>query len=230
MTPLALEMLVYFCTRAVPEADPFPNIHLNPQQEIVRWMEDAGVIRQSGHKDKPIATDKGRAWLDMILETPMPVQQWIDPRAGADFIPAATIERTSLAIFGGHTFVDRPNAASEPMPPKLPDGFTAWGGKLGTVYDPGLKTDVKVTVPNGIGVDTNVVVFQRNGQLRNVKGQQRFPAGTINWDWAKEPDPAMIPQGQEKKAAERFKRQQAEDVIGYAIIPGEDDHLRRDIK
>lgn len=80
MTPLALEMLCYFCTRAVPEADPFPNIHREPQQEIVKWFLDAEVIRTTGHKDKPEATDKGRAWLELILQTPMPVQRWADPR------------------------------------------------------------------------------------------------------------------------------------------------------
>lgn len=80
MTPLALEMLIYFCTRAVPDCEPFHNIQLAPQQEIFWWMIDADIIRSTGHRDKPEATDKGRAWLALICETPMPVQQWADPR------------------------------------------------------------------------------------------------------------------------------------------------------
>lgn len=80
MTPLALEMLIWFCTRAVPAADPFPNIEREPQQDTIRWMLDADVIRTTGHKNKLEATDKGHAWLVMIRETPMPVQMWVDPR------------------------------------------------------------------------------------------------------------------------------------------------------
>ncbi len=200
---------------------------------IVADGVDRGILVMSGLLDDAgRITDRGHAWLAMIEATPLPVQQWIDPRAS---LRAA---QEAEGMFSPHkadpaamrAYVAATVASMQPELPPLPDGFTAWGGELGTVFDKELKADVKVTVPNGIGVDTNVVVFQRNGKVRDVKGQQRFPAGTINWEWAKAPDPAMIPPGQEKKAADRFARQQAEDVIGYAIIPGEDDHLRRDIK
>lgn len=80
MTPLALEMLIWFCTRATPDAGPFHNIHRDPQQEIMQRFLDDGIIRNTRHKDMPTATDKGMAWLKLICATPVPVQQWIDPR------------------------------------------------------------------------------------------------------------------------------------------------------
>lgn len=191
-------------------------------------LRDWGLLNETGG-----LTLKGEAWLAMILATPLPVQQWIDPRASnGQVYDWKRVDASNLGDFRGANFgvVEGKVIVAEPDLPKLPDGFTAWGGELGTRFDPELKADVAVTVPNGIGVDAIVVVFQRNGKVRDVKGQQRFPAGSINWNWAKPLPAERIPAGQEAKAAERFKRQQAEDVIGYAIIPGEDDHLRRDLR
>lgn len=83
MTPLALEMLIWFCTRA-PEAGPFENIRLGPQSEIVEWFLRDGIVTQ---EPVPLlvyrATDKGHAWLSLILATPMPKQVWVDPREAA---------------------------------------------------------------------------------------------------------------------------------------------------
>jgi len=83
MTPLALEMLLWFCTRTA-EAGPFPNLKTHePQKEIRNWMLADGIIEPwDFFSREPIyrATDKGRAWLDMILATPMPEQKWVDPR------------------------------------------------------------------------------------------------------------------------------------------------------
>jgi hypothetical protein len=209
------------------------NIGQGPEDTdaTVAWLTENGLlVADPGYR----VTDRGKAWLVMAAETPLPVQQWIDPRASNGHVyDWKRVDSTNLGEPRnmGVEVDDKGRGKFVDALPPLPDGFTAWGGKLGTVFDPGLKADVKVTVPNGIGVDTNVVVFQRNGQVRNVKGQQRFPAGTINWDWAKEPvnDP-MQDATAAKRMRDRFARQQAEDVIGYAIIPGEDDHLRRDIK
>lgn len=79
MSPLAVEMLIWFCTRA-PEAGPFANWSLQPQQEITSWFHRQGVIDRGDESAR--ATDKGRAWLSLILNTPMPAQSWIDPRNG----------------------------------------------------------------------------------------------------------------------------------------------------
>ena len=45
MTPLALEMLIWFHTRAS-QAGPFANIDRGPQTEIVDWFLREGVIDQ----------------------------------------------------------------------------------------------------------------------------------------------------------------------------------------
>lgn len=89
MTPLALEMLIWFRTRA-PAAGSFPNIERGPQKEIVDWFLREGVILQcegvhAGFK----TTERGDAWLKLCLDTPMPVQLWVDPRTK----PAFNLER-----------------------------------------------------------------------------------------------------------------------------------------
>lgn len=85
MTPLAVEMLIWFCTRP-PEADVFPSLKTHePQKEIRNWMIAEGVIEPwDDLSTEPLyrATDKGQAWLRMICATPMPVQLWADPRVG----------------------------------------------------------------------------------------------------------------------------------------------------
>lgn len=84
MTPLAVEMLIWFCTRT-PEAGPFHNIGRKPQQEIFSWFLREGIIDRGD--EFAHATDKGRAWLEMVCATPMPEQQWIDPRDGKAVSP-----------------------------------------------------------------------------------------------------------------------------------------------
>ena len=84
MTPLAVEMLIWFCTRA-PEAGPFPNIKTHePQKEIRNHFLEEGIIEPVGaYSSEPVyrATDKGQAWLTMVCGTPMPEQRWVDPRS-----------------------------------------------------------------------------------------------------------------------------------------------------
>jgi hypothetical protein len=84
VSPLTIEMLIWFCTRAPVEGNGFPNIGLGPQCLIVNQFMDEEIIEiPDGMEGRGLftATDKGRAWLEMICATPMPVQQWIDPRA-----------------------------------------------------------------------------------------------------------------------------------------------------
>jgi len=85
MSPLALEMLIWFCTRAA-EAGPFPSLITHePQKEIRNAFLADGII-EPWDKDSTIpvyrATEKGRAWLSIILNTPLPIQVWTDPRDG----------------------------------------------------------------------------------------------------------------------------------------------------
>lgn len=82
MTPLALEMLIWFHTRAS-SAGPFPNIHLDPQADIVQWFTEFGIIEPYEGASEAYTyqtTKRGDAWLKLCLNTPMPVQLWVDPR------------------------------------------------------------------------------------------------------------------------------------------------------
>ena len=80
MTPLALEMLIWFHTRAPADAT-FPNIRKGPQSEIVDWFLREGIIFQVENADFGFkTTERGDAWLKLCLDTPMPVQLWVDPR------------------------------------------------------------------------------------------------------------------------------------------------------
>lgn len=87
MTPLAMEMLIWFFTRPA-EAGPFPNINYGPQSEIVQWFLREGIIEPFEDKSPALTyrtTPRGEAWLTMCLETPMPVQVWVDPRKRQPF-------------------------------------------------------------------------------------------------------------------------------------------------
>ena len=77
MTPLALEMLIWFSVKAPSALKDFPNIDRDPQQDILDWFVNDGIVDR---RDFPNVTTKGRAWLEMILHTPQPVQAWLDPR------------------------------------------------------------------------------------------------------------------------------------------------------
>ena len=78
MSPLAVERLIFCCTRA-PEAGEYQNIGREPQQEIQGWFIRDGVVEWTGKSYR--ATDKGRAWLNMMCSTPQPKMQWVDPRS-----------------------------------------------------------------------------------------------------------------------------------------------------
>lgn len=76
MTPLALEMLVWFCTRE--SITDFPNVSCQPQRDTISEFHRNGIVDRPDNLSR--VTDKGLAWLALIRETPMPVQLWVDPR------------------------------------------------------------------------------------------------------------------------------------------------------
>lgn len=85
MTPLALEMLIWFHTRGA-AAGAFPRIELKPQLEVVNWFLDEDIIEPHDGASPQYTyrtTEKGAAWLGMMLETPMPRRVWVDPRRAA---------------------------------------------------------------------------------------------------------------------------------------------------
>ena len=81
MTPLALEILLWYSLHAA-EAGPFENYHLQPQQDVIKWFLSADILRHE-EADPPNfyrPTERGRAFLALILSTPLPKASWVDPR------------------------------------------------------------------------------------------------------------------------------------------------------
>lgn len=169
MTPLALEMLVWFATRA-PEAGPFPNLKTHePQKEIRNAFLADGIIEPwDDLSGEPIyrATDKGGAWLDMILSVPMPVPLWADPRKATgeqhdQWIDKIHLSGASLAI-------------RELQPVEIPAGFV----KADPVQSLG-------KLPPGFRHDTYVEVIYRDGQVNKPAKSGMRPsvgeAALFNW-------------------------------------------------
>jgi DNA-binding PadR family transcriptional regulator len=79
-TPLEISILLHYATHA----DAF-----EPKTELsdcitAQYVKDGILERRD--RDKPstskyAATEKGRAWLEIICATPYPVSHWIDPRS-----------------------------------------------------------------------------------------------------------------------------------------------------
>ena len=51
-------------------------------------METEGLIISERNEERRVllwrATDKGKAWLDMLCKTPMPIASWSDPRTAQE--------------------------------------------------------------------------------------------------------------------------------------------------
>lgn len=203
MTPLALKMLLWFASR---DPAPFPNVELRPQQEILRRFRDEGIVQVGTIVDQPHITARGEAWLAMILETPMPVQQWIDPRGTAPVAHAGQfsgvdLERIRSALAGEVVFVDRPDLIDAPA---IPEGFAPW---MGYGAAPGTQP------PN---LPDEVEVVYRNGAIKRLFTSQ------VPWSWP-------LPTDKDNDAAKTAKlRAKAKpfEVVGYRPVTNPDDSLR----
>lgn len=90
MTPLHLQILIHAFSRA----DRMENWDAPAVQDYAAQLVGMGAIEvaeslSDGTHEVPRmwrTTERGRAWLDLILETPMPVCRWVDPRE-ASFAP-----------------------------------------------------------------------------------------------------------------------------------------------
>lgn len=76
---LAIEMLCWFHHSSHAE---YPGFDKPAQAEMARSFEADGIAEPLPGAPQGCwrLTAKGQAWLRMIKATPMPVQQWIDPR------------------------------------------------------------------------------------------------------------------------------------------------------
>lgn len=51
-----------------------------PYEEAIKDLQEDLIIRLDEKNDQWVLTDKGRAWIRLILSTPQPLQIYVDPR------------------------------------------------------------------------------------------------------------------------------------------------------
>jgi hypothetical protein len=78
MSPSDLEVLVH-CHACV---GVHPRIDAPAVRDAIERFRSADIIEECSHprRGEFYTTDKGKAWLEIILRTPMPTKAWIDPR------------------------------------------------------------------------------------------------------------------------------------------------------
>lgn len=79
MSPVQLEFLLW-CHYS-PERH--SRVHVGPIQEFVRFAVREGIITQDSKNPKDDVyqtTEKGKAWIEDILSTPLPIQKWVSGR------------------------------------------------------------------------------------------------------------------------------------------------------
>lgn len=191
MTPLALEMLIRWSR---------PNNGLSVGEGPSEARDAHAELEGDGLVVGYEVTDRGRAYIAMILETPLPVQQWVDPRDGLGFVmglegrtvtaladgltPRQRAQRDRRAREAGKmTFVPKASdipavaaaiqeALADDAP--IPPGFNAWDGSAAT--PPGLKPDQPVEV------------MRRNGKIVSKVGGDQLYAVSVNWKHNGKPD------------------------------------------
>ncbi len=78
MTPNDIEILIHY--HSCPE--PHPRIHAPAVEDSIRNFLADGILelRKTDKEDTFRTTEKGRAWLQMILDTPYPTLVWVDEK------------------------------------------------------------------------------------------------------------------------------------------------------
>jgi len=83
VSPLALHIAIHYATRC----NDFENMWSPAQITIFKQFVLQGILRtptdaerEAGWDNKYIATDKCRAWVELLCKTPFPIQMWVDPR------------------------------------------------------------------------------------------------------------------------------------------------------
>ena len=76
-SPSDIELVLYcYCS---PE-EPHPRLHAPAIQRGIELFLAGGIIELTDKKDVYTTTEMGEAWVEMICNTPYPVQTYIDPR------------------------------------------------------------------------------------------------------------------------------------------------------
>ena len=84
LTPNALEVLIHYHTCR----SPHPRLEAPAVKDDIHYFVDSGIfvkkdlcnITGPSSQYTYCVTEKGKAWLTMILRTPCPVNRWTDPR------------------------------------------------------------------------------------------------------------------------------------------------------
>lgn len=79
MTPNDIEIMIHCHTSRAPH----PRRGAPAVGESIAMLEDFGMIRFETSKSEPgyfTTTEKGAKYIEMLCQTPMPVQEWRDPR------------------------------------------------------------------------------------------------------------------------------------------------------
>jgi hypothetical protein len=79
-TPSGIEVALHYYSRPVPH----PRYDAGAVREAVDALVQLGLMRPdeqagSGYR----FTEKGKTWIELLCETPMPVEVWVDPRVVA---------------------------------------------------------------------------------------------------------------------------------------------------
>ena len=74
MTPYELNILIHIYTIPVK----FPHDSTNLYARTIKTFIGQGIIISANAESGYKLTEKGAAWLISILQTPMPIQAWVD--------------------------------------------------------------------------------------------------------------------------------------------------------
>lgn len=57
----------------------YPHLHIDTPEvrDTINWFRQHGIVDTTGENTYG-TTDKGAAWLQMILNTPFPTEAWVD--------------------------------------------------------------------------------------------------------------------------------------------------------
>lgn len=76
MSPAEMSILIHCHALAKPLSESVVT------SDTIKWFLAEGIIEHDGreHSSGFKTTERGRKWLEMCLETPMPIMRWVDPR------------------------------------------------------------------------------------------------------------------------------------------------------
>lgn len=165
-----------------------------PDEYAEQWLRDADLVADD---DAGIAavTPKGRAWLNLLIATPLPVkiERWGDPRAdGAPAAPPAPAPALDAGVLAA-AIVKAAALVGQPVgvvaPPARPQSTGPAPGdvfEVPTGYNPNRFTNVPPgQLPHGMQRDWELEVIWRDGHPR------RMIAGTVIWRHTGKKDDVM---------------------------------------